>query len=108
MGEQIAEGYLVSQGCRVLARNWRCNVGEIDLVVQTPENELVIVEVKSRSSGRFGHGSEAITREKYKRLHNLARLWCRENALPNNFRIDVISLDGFRLPEITHLKRVIP
>jgi len=107
VGEQIAEEYLVSQGCRVLARNWRCSDGEIDLVVQTPERELVIVEVKSRSSGRYGRGSEAITEEKYRRLYKLARLWCRENSLPNKFRIDVISLDGIRLPEITHLKRVI-
>lgn len=107
IGEAIAERYLIDSGLVIVERNWRCNQGEIDLIARDLVGEIVVVEVKTRSSGRFGVGSEAITPEKYRRLHNLARSWCKARAVVPNFRVDVISIDGFALPHVTHLKRVI-
>lgn len=119
VGEAIAERYLVDMGLLLLERNWRCDVGEIDLIFTSPartsssplrngdSNEIVFVEVKTRSSGRFGIGSEAITEEKYRRLHRLALRWLKARGIERNYRIDVISIDGLLLPEIRHLERVI-
>jgi putative endonuclease len=63
--------------------------------------------VKTRTSGRFGIGSEAITPEKYRRLHHLARRWCRARGIIGDYRIDVISIDDLVLPTMRHLRRVI-
>lgn len=111
IGEAIAERYLLDLGLVVIERNWRSDEGEIDLIAREcgVENgpEFVIVEVKARSSGRFGIGSEAITTEKYQRLHRLARSWCRARGVSPNYRIDVISIDDLALPTLRHIKRVI-
>lgn len=111
IGEAIAERYLTDLGLLVIERNWRSDEGEIDLIARErgDENgsEFVIVEVKARSSGRFGIGSEAITAEKYQRLHRLARSWCRARGVRPNYRIDVISIDDLVLPTLRHIKRVI-
>lgn len=119
VGEAIAERYLVDSGLIFLERNWRCDAGEIDLIFKAPRPshsdsrelgaacEFVFVEVKTRSSGRFGIGSEAITAEKYRRLHRLATLWCKARGVERRYRIDVISIDGLVLPEVTHIERVI-
>lgn len=111
IGEAIAERYLNDTGLAVIERNWRCDEGEIDLIARDAfgENpgEIVFVEVKTRSSGRFGIGIEAITPEKYRRLHVLARRWCRARGVIGDYRIDVISIDDLILPTMRHLKRVI-
>jgi putative endonuclease len=107
LGEAIAERYLTDSGLVIIERNWRCDEGEIDLIGRESTGEIVIIEVKTRSTGRFGSGSEAITPEKYRRLHHLAWRWCSARAVSANYRIDVISLDGLTLPMISHLKRVI-
>jgi putative endonuclease len=111
IGEAIAERYLNDTGLAVIERNWRCDEGEIDLIVRDTfgdnPGEIVFVEVKTRTSGRFGIGSEAITPEKYRRLHHLARRWCRARGIIGDYRIDVISIDDLVLPTMRHLRRVI-
>jgi putative endonuclease len=106
VGEAIAERYLIDGGLTIIERNWRCDEGEIDLIARSM-SEIVIIEVKTRSTGRFGMGSEAITGEKYRRLHHLAKRWCKARGLVSEYRIDVVSIDGLVLPSITHLARVI-
>lgn len=113
IGEAVAERYLTDFGLILIERNWRCDEGEIDLIFKEVRGErentgeIVFVEVKTRSSGRFGLGSEAITFEKYRRLHRLAVRWCRSRGISSGYRIDVISIDSLQLPKVTHLKRVI-
>jgi putative endonuclease len=107
IGEAIAERYLSDSGLHIVERNWRCDEGEIDLIARDSSGEIVVIEVKTRSSGRFGVGSEAITPEKYRRLHLLAKRWCKARALTAPYRLDVISIDGLAMPQLTHLKRVI-
>lgn len=111
IGEAVAERYLIDAGLILIERNWRCDEGEIDLIFKDRDGEnsgeIVFVEVKSRSTARFGVGSEAITAEKYRRLHRLAMRWCRSRGVAAHYRLDVISIDSLALPELTHLKRVI-
>lgn len=111
IGEAVAERFLIDSGLVLIERNWRCDQGEIDLIFKDPSSEnpgeIVFVEVKTRSSSRFGIGSEAITAEKNRRLHRLAIQWSRSRGVAAKYRIDVISIDSLALPRVTHLKRVI-
>ncbi|MEV8266326.1 YraN family protein [Microbacterium sp. NPDC076911] len=95
-GEDRAARYLQSLGYAVLERNWRCTAGEIDLVVGRA-NELVIVEVKTRRSERFGHPFEAIDAAKRARLWRLGNAWVaqhRRQAQGRQMRIDAIGVTG--------------
>ena len=67
VGETLAARYYERLGFEVLARNWRCATGELDLVVGRGDL-VVFVEVKSRSSLAFGHPAEAVTRDKQRRI----------------------------------------
>lgn len=81
-------------GYEVLARNWRCPEGELDLVLRA-RGTVVFCEVKTRSSDRFGLPAEAVTAAKQRRLRVLATRFLREHpqrgATP---RFDVASVMG--------------
>jgi putative endonuclease len=91
-GEQLAADYLAGEGFEIVARNWRCHEGEVDLVALDGRT-TVIVEVKTRSGVGFGHPFEAVTREKLGRLRRLAAAWCRESdRTVHGLRIDVVAV----------------
>lgn len=107
-GEQLAAQFLHNAGYQLLDRNWRCALGELDIVVRTGD-ELVFVEVKTRSSRAFGHPFEAITGQKIARLRKLAFAWCEAHpGARGRVRIDAIAVIAARgVPvEIEHLVRV--
>lgn len=107
-GERLAADYLEEQGVRVIDSNWRCPNGEIDLVALDGD-ELVIVEVKTRRSRRYGDPLEALTQAKVRRLRTLAVLWAREHRrVGASLRIDAIGiiLDRSGPPSIDHVKDV--
>jgi putative endonuclease len=96
-GEEQAAGWYTAQGYDVLARNWRCHEGEIDLVVAR-DSTLVFVEVKSRSSDRFGSPAEAVTPAKQRRLRRLAgRYLATTGPRAARVRFDVVSILAGRL-----------
>jgi putative endonuclease len=106
-GERLAERHLVRSGLTLLDRNWRCPQGEIDLVLRDGD-EVVFVEVKTRSSVAFGHPLEAITAAKLARLRRLAGAWCEAHPGAGRIRIDAVAVIAPRdLPAvIEHLERV--
>lgn len=77
-----------------MAKNWRCRLGEIDLVARDQQGSLVFVEVKSRSQDPLG-AWEAINRQKQKRLWRLAHAYLSANKLPleTAVRFDVVIVD---------------
>ncbi len=92
-GEILAGQHLQSHGYTILARNWRFRGGEIDLVAEKA-GALVFVEVKARSSHRFGTPEEAITPTKRRRLIRTAQAFLRSRGVEDaGWRIDVIALD---------------
>ncbi|HET7735435.1 MAG TPA: YraN family protein [Nocardioidaceae bacterium] len=108
-GEACAARHLTChEGMVVLDRNWRCELGEIDLVLRDGD-VLVVCEVKTRSSERFGSTIEAVTEVKAARLRVLAQRWCETRGLrPEHLRIDVVGvlLDGQRIVRIDHARGI--
>jgi putative endonuclease len=93
-GEASAARFLAGQGMVLLDRNWRCELGEIDLVLRDGA-VLVVCEVKTRASGAFGSPVEAVTPAKLARLRRLAARWVAERQV----RVDEVRFDvvGIRL-----------
>ncbi len=92
-GEDQAAAWYVAQGYTVLARNWRCREGEIDLVVRRGAT-VVFVEVKARRTDRFGVPAEAVTPVKQRRLRTLARRYLEATDERGQLRFDVVSILG--------------
>jgi putative endonuclease len=92
MGERIAEQHLVAAGMVVLDRNWRCAVGEIDLVLRDGD-VLVVCEVKTRTSTDHGTPHEAVGEAKLDRLRRLGTAWQHQHdlAVPD-VRIDLVAV----------------
>jgi len=106
-GERLAADYLISLGYEILERNWRCSVGEIDLIARD-KDRWVFVEVKTRNGAGFGSPFEAITEEKLNRLRRLVGEWCRLRQVAGvKVRIDAISvLVEHGRVKLEHLKQV--
>lgn len=91
-GERVAAAHLDRAGWQVLDRNWRGQAGELDIVALEGD-ELVVVEVKTRSGEGFGHPAEAVTARKVARLRRLAAQWLEAHELrPASVRIDVVAV----------------
>ena len=108
-GEDLACAELERQGMRILARNWRCRLGEIDIIATEPGDTLVFCEVKCRSGVGYGHPLEAITYAKLRTLRQLAAVWLRLNhRTARSIRLDAIGvvLAPGQEPSLTHVKAV--
>jgi len=92
-GETAAAEWYAEHGYDVLARNWRCRDGELDLVVARGRR-YVFVEVKTRSTDNFGVPAESVTADKQRRIRRLAARWIEDAApsRPTEIRFDVVSV----------------
>jgi putative endonuclease len=91
-GERATETAYVARGYRVVARNWRCRVGELDLVVSRGQL-IVVCEVKTRRGSRFGGGFEAVDGRKRQKLRALAEIFLLQHrTFPLAVRFDVASV----------------
>lgn len=91
-GEQVAARHLQASGLVLLDRNWRCELGEIDLVLRDG-GTLVVCEVKTRTSLDAGHPVEAVDEAKLDRLVLLAERWREEHSVrPADIRVDVVAV----------------
>jgi putative endonuclease len=99
-GEELAADWYTTHGYRVVARNWRCAVGELDVVAR--RGRLVVVcEVKSRRSEAFGPAAAAVGVVKQQRLRRLAAAWLADNGVHGvEVRFDVAAVTGDRLEVI--------
>ena len=96
-GEKLVEKYLIERGCKLLKRNFRTPFGEADLVVKEGE-EIVFVEVKARTSDKFGAPREAVGREKQKRYYKIAQYYAAKEGSEPNARFDVAEVyEGGRI-----------
>ncbi|MFF1838569.1 YraN family protein [Streptomyces sp. NPDC058231] len=108
-GEDLAARLLSDAGMTVLARNWRCRAGEIDIVAMDGD-ALVVCEVKTRRAGTFEHPMAAVSPVKADRLRRLAEIWLDRHGgpPPGGVRIDLIGvvLPGRGAPLVEHARGV--
>lgn len=111
-GEALAAAYLERHGYGIIATNWRCAAGEIDIIA-TDAHELVFVEVRTRRGDLHGRAEESITRTKQRRLINLAETYLQHLEQEHRpwlgaYRIDVVAIqlttagDNIRLHHLRH------
>lgn len=91
-GEEIAAKYLSMSGYEILEKNFRCRVGEVDLIVRK-DDVLVFIEVKTRTSDSFGLPSQAVDSKKQSHIKKVAGVY----LLSNNFRQYDVRYDVFEL-----------
>ena len=91
-GEQAAAAYLERRGFTILDRNWRCPAGEADIIALDGD-EIVFVEVKTRSDLERGLPEDAITADKRNRYERIAAMWLQDHSYVDVYlRFDVVSI----------------
>lgn len=92
IGENIIADYITKLGYKVVERNFACNQGEIDIIAKDKE-ELVFIEVKTRTDISYGEASEAVTNTKKRHLINSIKYYIYKQKLENQpIRIDVAEV----------------
>ena len=91
-GEQLAAEHLRRAGYEILAANWRCPRGEIDLIAREGET-LAFVEVRTRRGREYGSPEESITALKRARLIETAQTYVQESGWEGDWRIDVVAVE---------------
>lgn len=107
-GESIAADFLAKKKCKIVAMNYRCRFGEIDIIAQN-RKYLIFAEVKLRKSAKFAAASEFVDYHKQERLRSTAELYLSENPTSLQPRFDVIEIyapEGIdtQRPTIYHLE----
>jgi putative endonuclease len=105
-GEQVAREYLEKCEYQILQQNYRCSVGEIDIVARDGDS-LAFVEVRTRSSRQFGTPEESITRAKQAKLIELAESYLQEHQISNEtWRIDVVAVEVDRNNKVSRIELI--
>ncbi|HWR59904.1 MAG TPA: YraN family protein [Thermodesulfovibrionales bacterium] len=103
-GEDLAADFLKGKGYRIIARNYKTPIGEIDIIARD-RGTLVFAEVKTRAVGSFGHPFESVTPRKREKLRKLALYYLKnvcKKEVPSRF--DVLSIRaGSSEDEIEHI-----
>lgn len=91
-GESIAKDYLISKGYRILETNYRNKIGEIDIIA-LDKDILVFIEVKTRTSIKFGYPYEAVNKRKQNKIINCSYIYVQFHKLMNcQLRYDIIEV----------------
>jgi len=95
--EHLAYQFLLAKGLKPVTRNFRCKLGEIDLIMEQG-NTLVIVEVRYRKHTKFGSAEESITRKKQSRIIAATQYYLAGSRRNQAVRFDVIAITGNNPP----------
>ena len=110
-GERLAAKFLRKQGFKIIARQYKTRMGELDLIARD-RDVIVFVEVKTRRSDSAGHPVEAITPAKQKKLTQLALAFLKlHDLLEHSARFDVVTIywkDGEKTPTVEHFPNAFP
>lgn len=91
-GESVAAHHLEAKGYQIVERNWRCGLGEIDLVAKSG-TDYIFVEVKTRRGKRMGSPEEGLTAAKSKKLLQLGTQYVVEHDLDVDWQIDLVAVE---------------
>ena len=104
LAELKARDYLITQGLAWITSNFRCRMGEIDLIMQEKEN-LVFIEVRNRTSAHFGGAMASVTYSKKQKIIKSAMYYLMAHQLVDKqpVRFDVVGIEG-EPPTVTWVK----
>ena len=106
LGEKVAAEHLIKQGYTILQQNYRCPIGEIDIVARDGES-LAFVEVRTKRSRQFGTPEESITTTKQTKLIELAESYMQEHGNPDEpWRIDVVAVELGKGDKVTRIELI--
>ncbi len=110
-GEQAAREYLEQKGYRIIETNYRCRLGEIDIIARDGDM-VVIVEVRTKTGLAFGRPEESINQEKARKLHRLALQYIQSNYHREvSSRIDLVAVmiekSSGLVKDIKHIKNIL-
>jgi len=91
-GEDLARAYLAREGYELLATNWECDYGELDIVAKLKDT-FVIVEVKTVSPGKTESAADTVGKTKQKHIQRCAELFLKDEKSVYNCRFDVIAIE---------------
>lgn len=119
-GEEIAVRTLSDAGLTILSRNWRCPIGEIDIVAQDTGPDyivglahvpwLVLVEVRTRRGSARGTALQSVALRKQRKLREVAQHYVHESGWTGPWRIDVVAvqMDGHgHLQDVQHIRHAV-
>lgn len=108
LGEELATKYLMKNDYKIIDRNFECRQGEIDIIA-LENNEIVFIEVKTRTSLKYGDAVEAVNLVKQKHIIKSAQYYIYKKHLERNYiRIDVIEVYIYnKIYKINHIKQII-
>lgn len=102
-GENLAVNRLLQSGYQILDRNFKISLGELDIIA-LDQNQVVLVEVKTRSGTKFGLPEEAINKKKLTKIKQVGQVWVRQHPqFPQSLRIDLVAILG---KKIKHYKNI--
>jgi putative endonuclease len=104
--EKIAATFLTQQGLKLVASNFHCRYGEIDLIMQDGKT-LVFVEVRLRTNTTFGSAAASITPQKQKKLIHTAQLYLQQHAIQSPCRFDAVLMHKADYTQIEWLRNAI-
>lgn len=94
LGEQLAGDYLIKKGYSIIERNYRIRGGEIDIIAKDG-NDIVFIEVKLRSSNRYGYPEEAVSFSKCRKIMKAIRAYLQNSHYSDaNIRFDIIAIEN--------------
>ncbi|MBQ4558030.1 MAG: YraN family protein [Clostridia bacterium] len=94
INEELAVNYLVNEKrFKIIERNYKCQLGEIDIIAKEKDGTIVFVEVKYRRNTRFGYGREAVDQYKQQKIRNVATYYLRlRSKLQSKVKFAVIDI----------------
>lgn len=108
IGENMAERYLRNIGYEIIQRNFYCKQGEIDIIAKD-KNELVFIEVKTRTNITYGKPAESVNNIKQKHIYDATKYYLYKNSINEVYvRFDVIEIYLLnRKAKINHIKQIL-
>lgn len=104
IGEEYASRYLLAKGYKIVDRNYRSIIGEIDIIAMK-DDLLVFVEVKARTTINYGYPYEAVNWKKRARIIKNSYIYMKEKHMENlQFRFDIIEVYLLDRPKINHIE----
>lgn len=104
-GEDAACEYIKKQGYKIVSRNTVNKLGEIDIIAQN-RGCLVFIEVKTRTSDKFGTPAEAVTYYKKQKIIKTAEVYLMQNPTDLDIRFDVIEVYGFYADAVFYAEKI--